>query len=418
MGRRASNINMAEKVPVTILTGFLGSGKTTLLNHILTQEHGKRIAIIENEFGDVGIDDALLEKNVKEHTDGDEIIEMMNGCICCTVRQDLVEVVKKLAARAKAGGPPLDGIVIETTGLADPAPVAQTFFVDEEVAAFCKLDGIVTLIDAKHVSQHLDEEKPEGVENEAVEQVAFADRLILNKCDLVPEEADLAAVEQKLRDINKFAPIIRSTQSVVSVDQVLKIGAFDLEKTLEMDPEFLNTEGEHEHDNSVSSLGVDLPGEVDIGLLQDWLGTLLKDKGTDLYRMKGILAIQGESQKYQYHAVHMLFNGTFTEEWGDEERSCKLTFIGKNLNHEELRNQFYACMATEENMQKRLKALRFDMGTEVECRTGAEEWSRGKVVDRLWKSPTGQVQPYQIELTDGTLIFAPADDNQLIRLAK
>merc|ERR1712046_442356 len=299
---------------------------------------------------------------------------------------DLVDVIKKLAARSKAGG--------------------------------AKLDAIVTLVDAKHVSQHLDEEKPEGVENEAVEQVAFAGRLILNKCDLVPEEADLAAVEQKLRDINKFAKIIRSTQSIVDVADVLHINAFDLDKTLEMDPEFLNTEGEHEHDTSVSSIGVDIPGEVDIGMLQDWLGTLLKDKGTDLYRMKGVLAIQGESQKYQYHAVHMLFNGTFADEWGDEERSCKLTFIGKNLNHDELRNNFYGCMATEDNLQKRLAALRFDLGTEVECRTGADEWSRGKIVDRLWKSPSGQVAPYQIELADGKLIFAPADDNQLIRLPK
>merc|ERR1712057_76247 len=186
-------------VPVTILTGFLGSGKTTLLNHILTEQHGKKIAVIENEFGDVGIDDELLKQNIKEHT-GEDVIEMMNGCICCTVRQDLVEVIKKLAERHKTH--PLDAIVIETTGLADPAPVAQTFFVDEAVSAFCKLDGIVTLVDAKHVAQHLDEEKPEGVENEAVEQVAFADRLIVNKCDLVPDKAELAAVEKKLQDIN------------------------------------------------------------------------------------------------------------------------------------------------------------------------------------------------------------------------
>merc|ERR1711934_1240638 len=217
MGRQiptmAGAAGEAEKVPVTILTGFLGSGKTTLLNHILTQQHGKKIAVIENEFGDVGIDDALLKENIKEHT-GEDVIEMMNGCICCTVRQDLVEVIKKLAERAKAGNK-LDAIIIETTGLADPAPVAQTFFVDESVTAFCKLDGIVTLIDAKNCMQHLDEVKPEGVENEAVEQVAFADRLILNKVDLVPEEAELDALEKKLRDINKFAPILRSTQSKV-----------------------------------------------------------------------------------------------------------------------------------------------------------------------------------------------------------
>jgi len=407
----------ADKVPVTILTGFLGSGKTTLLNHILTQQHGKKIAVIENEFGDVGIDDALLKQNIKEHT-GEDVIEMMNGCICCTVRQDLVEVIKRLAARKGQ----LDAIVIETTGLADPAPVAQTFFVDDAVSAFCKLDGIVTLIDAKNVEQHLEEVKPEGVENEAVEQVAFADRLILNKIDTVPEgeegEKKLAEIEQKLRDINKFAPIIRSQQSKVAVDQVLNIGAFDLERTKEMDPEFLNTDAEHEHDTTVSSLGFEIEGEVNLPQLEEWIGKLLREKAVDIYRMKGVLAIQGEENKFVYHAVHMLFNGTFDEPWGaNEARTCRLTFIGKNLDHEDLRTNFYACMATEENKQKRIKLLRFKVGDSVECRTGPakEDWSPGEIVDLMWKTPSGQEAPYQIKLTDGTLIYAPADDNQVIR---
>jgi G3E family GTPase len=238
-----------EKVPVTVLTGFLGSGKTTLLNHILTASHGKKLAVIENEFGEQGIDDALLAKNTREHVE-EEIIEMMNGCICCTVRQDLVAVLKKLSTRISAGALHLDGIIIETTGLADPAPVAQTFFVDSAVRAFCVLDGIITLVDAKHIEQHLDEEKPEGAENEAEEQLAFADRVLLNKVDLVTEE-DLARVEGRIRSINKFAPIQRCQQSQVSVDSVLQIKGFDLKRTLEMDPDFLNTDEEHSHDQKV-----------------------------------------------------------------------------------------------------------------------------------------------------------------------
>jgi len=411
-------VDDSSKVPVTVLTGFLGSGKTTLLNHILTQPHGKKLAVIENEFGDVGIDDALLAKNTKMQAD-EEIIEMMNGCICCTVRQDLIVVLNKLARRVKSGKLKLDGIIIETTGMADPAPVAQTFFVDDQVKEFFRLDGIVTLIDAKHIEQHLDEEKPEGAENEAVEQVAFADRMLLNKCDLVNEE-ELERVEKRLRGLNAFANILRSEYSKVSVDSVLDIRGFDLKRTLEMDPEFLNTEGEHEHDSTVTSMSIIQPGEVDLDAVQGWVGEILQNKGADIFRMKGVLAIANAEQKFVYQAVHMIFNGNFEDAWvAGEKRESKLVFIGKNLDHAALKAGFAACAFTEELKQKKIKMLRFTIGADVECNTGGG-WQKGKVVQLMYRDegmPPGMVAPYQVKLAEGGLIYAPEDDDKLVRLA-
>ena len=379
-------------------------------------QHGKRIAVVENEFGEVGIDDALLRRNMKQHSQ-DEIIEMMNGCICCTVRADLVVVLKKLRDRHRSGQT-LDAIIIETTGLADPGPVAQTFFAEDDVADFCKLDSIVTMVDANYVVEHLDEQKPEGVENEAVEQVAFADRLLVNKIDLVREEK-LALVESRLRAINKFAPIIRCENATVDIGNVLNIGAFDLKRTLATNPEFLNTDGEHGHDASVTSLGIDVKAEVDLALFQEWLRGLLKDTGADTFRIKGVLAIADVPDRYVYHAVHRTFSGRFMEEWGDDEtRFCKLTFIGRNLNHDELRAGFVDCLATEANYKKRVASLRFRIWSAVECRTRTG-WVEGTIIKLLYRednSPPGFLAPYQIEIDEcGTLIYAPVDDDSVIR---
>jgi G3E family GTPase len=315
------------RTPVTVLTGYLGAGKTTLLNRILSEPHGRRYAVVVNEFGEIGIDNHLVV-NADE-----EVFEMNNGCICCTVRGDLIRIIGGLMKRKD-----FDGIIVETTGLADPAPVAQTFFVDDEVRERAALDGIVTVVDAKHILRRLEDS------HEAEEQVAFADLILLNKTDLV-DEATLAVVEARIRAMNPFAVIRRTERCSVDPSDVLGRGAFDLARILEMEPTFLE-EDAHEHDAAVTSVSLVSEASLDPERFQTWLRRLTATQGADILRFKGILAFRGSDRREVIQGVHMLIDGDALTPWKPgEPRTSRFVLIGRNLDRASLEAGFAACAA-------------------------------------------------------------------------
>jgi len=347
-----------DQIPVTVLTGYLGAGKTTLLNRILTENHGQRYAVIVNEFGEIGIDNDLLVES------DEEIFEMNNGCICCTVRGDLIRTVQNLMKRRGA----FDAIIVETTGVADPAPVAQTFFMDDDVRKAAKLDAVVAVVDARHVLQRLEDTA------EAEDQIAFADVILLNKTDLVSAE-DLSAVEARIRSINPYALVHHTERCAIDLNAVLDRGAFDLDRILSLDPHFLEHghhahectpdcdhdhdhhhdhggHGHHHHDHgdsdphSVKSISL-TAGDLDPQMFLPWINQVTQVQGPNILRLKGILAFKDDPQRYVLQGVHMIVEGDHQRDWKEgEERTSRLVFIGRDLNWDVLKQSFAACVAT------------------------------------------------------------------------
>jgi len=353
---------MSDKTPVTVLTGYLGAGKTTLLNRILSEQHGKKYAVIVNEFGEIGIDNDLIV-NADE-----EVFEMNNGCVCCTVRGDLIRIIEGLMRRKGK----FDAIIVETTGLADPAPVAQTFFVDEEVGKKTRLDAVVTVADAMWLKDRL-KDAPE-VKN----QIAFADVILVNKADLV-SEADLEDVEARIRSINPYARLHRTTRSEIALDQVLDRNAFDLDRILDIEPEFLQGDGhahdhehhhhdhdhghqhghdhhhdhshhhhgvKHYHDEEMQSLSLKTDKPLDPDKFFPWIQKLVAEDGPAILRSKGILSFKDDPERFVFQGVHMILDGDHQRPWKDDEkRESRIVFIGRHLPEEKIRTGFDSCIA-------------------------------------------------------------------------
>jgi G3E family GTPase len=336
----------APRIPVTVLTGYLGAGKTTLLNRILSEPHGRRYAVIVNEFGEVGIDNDLIVSA------DEELFEMNNGCICCTVRGDLIRTLHGLLA----GGRQFDAIIIETTGLADPGPVVQTFFVDHHLQARTVLDSVTTLVDARHVLQRLADSR------EAAEQIAFADQIILNKVELASED-ELRAIEARLKAINPLAPVLRAERANVPLGRVLGRAAFDIERIVSLEPDFLqggdghvhdehcghghhDHRHDHRHDDAIASISLRSDQPMDGQRIGDWLSALVASKGADLLRSKGIIDVAGDDRRLVFQSVHMLLEGDYQRPWKPgEARFSRLVFIGRDLDRGLLEAGFRRCVA-------------------------------------------------------------------------
>jgi G3E family GTPase len=343
------------KIPVTVLTGYLGAGKTTLLNRILSEPHGKKYAVIVNEFGEIGIDNDLVVGAEEE------VFEMNNGCICCTVRGDLVRILDGLMRRKGK----FDAIIVETTGLADPAPVAQTFFIDENVGRRTKLDAVVTVADAKWLNDRL-KDAPE-----AKNQIAFADVILINKTDLVSAD-ELGDVEARIRGINPYAKVHKTERAQISLDQVLDRNAFDLDRILDIEPDFLAREGndhnhhhdhghghghehdhhhghgglKHYHDEDMQSVSLQSEKPLDPDKFFPWVQNLVQTEGPNILRCKGILSFKNDDQRFVFQGVHMILDGDHQRPWEKgEERLSRIVFIGRNLPEENIRKGFESCVA-------------------------------------------------------------------------